>query len=164
MAKRNIISGVGDDCFAPDRTVTREEFVAIIVRALNLSAITEADLPFADVTKEDWCYDSVKIAYQHGIISGKNISEFGKGENISRQDMAVILKNVLDASKIAYEEGTVDFADAEIIAEYAQKAVKILTKMKIINGYEDNTFRSYGLATRAEASKVIYEVLKVLGR
>ena len=50
------------------------------------------------------------------------------------------------------------------IAGYAQRAVNILAETKIINGYEDNTFRPNGLATRAEASKVIYEVLKVLSR
>ena len=164
LAKENIISGIGDDYFAPERNITREEFAAIIVRMLDLSVISEAELPFADVTEDDWCHDVVKIAYQHGIINGKSNSQFGKGESISRQDMAVMLKNVLDVSKIDYEEGTVSFVDMAEIAGYAQRAVNILAETKIINGYEDNTFRPNGLATRAEASKVIYEVLKVLSR
>lgn len=164
LANKNIISGIGDDCFAPERSITREELAAIIVRMLDLSAVFEAELPFADVTEDDWCYEAVKIAYQHGIINGKSASEFGEGESISRQDMAVMLKNVLDVSKIEYAEGTISFADMTEIEEYARKAVNILAEMRIINGYEDNTFRPKDLATRAEASKVIYEMLKVLSR
>ena len=162
LAKRNIISGIGDGFFAPERNITREEFAAIIVRMLGLSVVFEAEPPFDDVSKDDWCYDAVKIAYQHGIISGKSVSEFGKGEYVSRQDMAVMLKNALDVQKVIYEEGTLNFTDSAEILDYAHTAVKALVGMKVINGYEDNTFKPSGLATRAEAAKVIYEVFKVL--
>ncbi len=164
LANKNIISGVGDGYFAPERNITREEFAAIVVRMLNLSAVFETDIPFADVTKDDWCYDAVKIAYQHGIINGKSLNEFGMGENISRQDMAVMLKNVLDVINVEYTESDIDFADMGEIDDYAKKAVGILSGAEIINGYEDSTFRPHGLATRAEAAKVIYEVLKVLNK
>ena len=129
---------------------------------LGLSVVFEAELPFDDVSKDDWCHDAVKIAYQHGIISGKSVSEFGKGEYVSRQDMAVMLKNALEVRKVIYEEGILNFTDSAEILDYAHTSVKVLVGMKIINGYEDNTFRPIGLATRAEAAKVIYEVFKVL--
>ena len=164
LASKKIISGKDNGKFAPSDNITREEFTAIIVRMLGINAKTDASVNFVDVKPGDWYYDSVRIAYQHGIINGISFSEFGAGANISRQDMAVILKNSLDLQEISYEISSSDFDDEEQIAEYAKDAVDVLSSVRVIHGYEDGRFRPNGLATRAEAAKVIYEVMQLLNK
>lgn len=164
LAQRNIISGKGNGEFAPSDYITKEEFTAVVARLLGLTTKTDAELNFNDVSADDWYYGVVKAAYQHGIINGVSLTEFGSGTNISRQDMAVILKNVLDYLNMEYKTESVSFADGANVADYAADAVKVLSAMSIINGYEDGTFRPSGNATRAEASKVIYELMKIINK
>ena len=50
-------------------------------------------------------------------------------------------------------------ADADKIDGYAKAAVELLAGAKIINGYNDGSFRPQGSLTRAEAAKVIYGIV-----
>ena len=51
------------------------------------------------------------------------------------------------------------FADRDDVAEYAGIAVDTLSQLKIINGFDDNTFMPRGYATRAETAVVIDRML-----
>lgn len=155
-----IIDGVGDNNFAPGENITREAFVKIIVNALNIPAPEEdVELPFEDVTDDSWFKEFVVKAYGYGVINGISDTLFGTGNNITRQDMAVIIYNAMGLEDDGEAADVSVFADGAAIADYAQKAVCTLAKMGIINGYDDNTFNPNGHTTRAEAAKVIYMVL-----
>ena len=78
--------------------------------------------------------------------------------------MAVIAANVLSYLNISVSKKNLDFADADNIADYAKDAVSKLTAKGIINGYEDNSFRPEGFATRAEAAKILYGLLPLINR
>ena len=51
------------------------------------------------------------------------------------------------------------FTDKDEISTYAVSAVSYLNMLCVINGYEDNTFRPRALCTRAEAAKIIGDIL-----
>ena len=53
------------------------------------------------------------------------------------------------------------FTDVAEDASYLE-AVTMLSKLGIINGYEDGTFLPDNTITRAEAAKVISELLKLI--
>lgn len=90
---------------------------------------------------------------------------FGIGENITRQDIAVIIMNVMNKKSIILPDVNekADFLDNTQIASYANDAVEKLQKAGIINGYEDNTFRPDENATRAQAAVMIYRLLSSAG-
>ena len=87
-AGKGYINGKSETIFAPNDNITREEFVAIVVRAFEMAA--EGDIDYSDVSVSDWYYEPIRIATNNGIITGSDGS-FGTGNNITRQDMAVIL-------------------------------------------------------------------------
>jgi hypothetical protein len=60
----------------------------------------------------------------------------------------------LNAEK-AYDE----FTDSANIADYAKDSVEALCKSGIVNGMGDGRFEPIGQATRAQAAKVIYEMI-----
>lgn len=160
LYEKKILDGVGDKKFAPGETVTREAFVKLIVNALDVPAPEEAvELPFADVLPDSWFNEFVTKAYGNGIINGISDTMFGTGNNVTRQDMAVIIYNAMATEDDGEAADTSVFTDGASIADYAQKAVCTLAKMGIINGYDDGSFNPNGNATRAEAAKVIYMVL-----
>ncbi len=153
LSKAGIVSGKGDNLFCPDDNITREEFAAIIVRAMNIEDKT-ANVSFSDVKDEHWFASYINAAVAEGIILGKDDGSFGVGENITRQDMAVMINRALKLQ----DEGlkTEAFKDDADISEYAKAAVYNMQNKSIILGFEDESFRPKSFATRAQAAVVIY--------
>ena len=153
-----IINGYEDNTFKPANKVTREEFVKIIISAFDYYD-EEAICSFEDVDSNSWAYKYIASAYQSNIVKGISEAEFGFGEYLSRQDMAVIIYNAMgldsgDDSK---------FEDDGQIADYAKEAVYSLKKSGIINGF-NNQYMPREYATRAEVAKIVYECLSKGGR
>ena len=160
LYEKGVISGKEADKFYPNDTVTREEFVKMIVCAFNISGNINSDMPFTDVDSSSWSYEYVKTAYESGIINGIDDTHFGLGTPITRQDMAVLLSRILENVN-SMENTELKFADSSSIDEYAVKGVSMLSQLKVIAGYEDNTFKPRELCTRAQAARVINSLMKM---
>ena len=162
LADRSIIHGVSEDRFDPSRNITREEFVKILVGALGLSDYEYKGNIFSDASDGDWFVKYINIAADLGIVKGIGNGMFGVGYNITRQDMAVMLYNALQYRNTNMTAGAFKFDDDGEIADYAKEAVGALHEMGAVNGMTETTFVPYGLATRAQAAKIIYSVFKEL--
>ena len=160
LYKKNIVSGIGNNLFNPHGAVLREEFVKMTSVLLNLELNEESESVFADINKDSWYAKYINAAYKNGIIGGISDSEFGVGNKITRQDIAVIIMRALKNKIAEVDETSLEFTDADSISDYAKEAVKTLCTLKVLNGYEDGTFRPTGFATRAETAKIIYSVMK----
>lgn len=157
LAKKGILSGKGDGKFHPNDIVTREEFVKIIVEAIDIYE-KDATVDFDDVAADRWSYSYIASAYRAGIIQGTSDREFSPAGQMSRQDMAVIMLRVADLLGIELK-GSAKFSDDAAIASYAKEAVKKLAGAGIINGVGNNEFSPRTTVTRAQAAKVVYELL-----
>jgi len=160
LALRGIVNGVGDNMFAPDYNVTREQFVRMVVNVLGLTKSGTAT-NFADVDESEWYAPYIAVAAENGIIKGIADDEFGVGLHITRQDMATIKHRALD---LELNENEMPFTDAEHIAYYAETAVAALYGANLITGYPDGTFRPRSNLTRAEAATIIYRALEHMAR
>ena len=158
LAKRGVINGKSEKIFAPDDTVTREEFVKMVVLALNITA-EDTNCNFTDVRDDTWYREYIGRAVGSGIVKGLGDGTFGVGENISRQDIAVILWNAIENKTRA--GNAIAFDDNVNVSDYAKEAVNAMRYLKIIDGYEDNTFRPNNAATRAEAAKLLYKAVQI---
>lgn len=165
LYNKGVIDGIGDKEFAPEQTVTREQFVKI-ASALCTMPETPSDAGFEDVVSGSWYEKYVNGAKAISLISGKDEKTFGVGENITRQDAAVVLFNALKISKPEAVEGiSIDelgFADSDSISAYALYAVSVLNKLGVINGDNNGYFNPTANATRAEAAVMINKVLKLI--
>lgn len=157
---KGIINGTGDNKFSPNMNVKREEFAKMLTKAFKVDLVSSEQF-FEDVSPEDWCYDFVNSLYLSGASKGISDKLFGKGENITRQDLCVMICRMADIAGGYFENtnNAADFADGDNIADYAKESVGRMQTAGIVSGYEDNTFLPNGFATRAEAAKIIYETL-----
>ncbi len=150
---KGIVNGKADTIFAPNDSITREEFVAILVRALGYDE-KSSDIVFSDVDPDAWYSDVIGAAVLKGIVIGKEDGSFGIGENITRQDIAVMLYRALNLS------GGIDlsdtFSDDSEISDYAKNPVYTLRSKEIFSGFSDGSFKPKDYATRAQAAVVIY--------
>ena len=151
LCEANVISGTGDGKFEPDREVTREEFVKMLVNAMGFD-VTDGNTGFSDVENGAWYENYIKTAVDNGIVSGISENEFGVGEKITRQDMAVMIFRAL---KLEENEDS-EFADDADISDYAKTAVYAVKNAGIISGMGDNMFLPKAFATRAQAAQMIY--------
>lgn len=158
LYQMGIVNGKEDGIFDPFGNVTREEFAAMIVRALGLSG--GSDGGFADVAASRWSSAAISAAKESGIVDGIGENMFAPEDNILRQDMAVIACRAAKLSGVELDEtATLSFDDKENIAEYARTSVAALNGAGIITG-SDNMFYPNDCTTRAEAAVVIYRLLE----
>lgn len=157
LYSRGIISGYGEGVFAPGREITREEFVAVLVRAFDIKE-NASDVGFADINADKWYHKAVCSAANAGIVSGVAQNEFGVGRSITRQDIAVMLYRCLDL-QTKPEFDAECFSDIGSVSEYAKEAVSAMKSLGYISGYEDASFKPEKTATRAEASQILYLIL-----
>jgi hypothetical protein len=148
------VGGYPDGSFKPDKSITRAEFVTVLVKAFNLSS--KGGKVFAD-TANHWAKESIAAAASNGIVSGYDGNTFGPNDLISREQMAAM---IVRAAKLnTATEGT-NFADRASVSGWARNAVAAATLNRVMNGYPDNTFRPGNNATRAEAVTVIANAVK----
>ena len=162
FAVNNWIIGKEDGMFAPNDSITREEFVKIAVNAFGLYD-DNAVCNFNDTSVDDWHYRYIGSALNMGLVNGITEDDFGTGKTITRQDMAVIIYRIAQKIGLQFtDDGEyIPFADEELISNYAAEAVAELAKSGIINGVGNNSFLPGGNATRAEAVKMLYEAYKL---
>ncbi len=163
LKDKGIIAGKTATEFCPNDNITREEFVKLVAAMTGIELTSEA-LPFSDTDDSAWYAPYLGAAYKGGIVKGSNDGSFGVGNPITRQDIAVMLVRAAEtvgADLAAVKEKT-EFADALAISDYAKDAVEKLQLSGVISGYTDGSVKPLGLATRAEAAQMIYNVILLL--
>ena len=162
LKKQGIVSGDGDNTFRPEDNISREEFLKMLLGALKIKTVADTDVSFADVAQSDWSYPYIATGVKIGIVKGISETEFGAGQNVTREDMSVLCDRALTYMEKTLDEtaDVVEFADAGQISDYAVQSVVQMQKFGVINGYEDGTFCPQNNASRAEAAKIIYMIEK----
>lgn len=159
LASQGKIAGVSENLFEPERNITRAEFAKLI--AIQFFAGEENIRPsFVDVKDADWFYAYVAKLEKNNVLQGDGNGLFNPNAYITRQDAVVMIKRAADSSGKSYTGfgSTEGFSDNEKISSYAQNAVKWACAANIINGMPDGTFAPLHLLTRAESSKLIYNL------
>lgn len=157
LTYRGVLNGKGDMLFAPNDNITREEFAKVICEGFKFNLVDE-DCPFEDVSEDDWSYRYVRSAYIAGIVNGISDTEFGYGQNITREDLCVMIERTLKAGSLTVSENSeanISFADDDSISDYAKESVYNLAAAGIVSGDGEN-FNPKAYATRAEAAKIVY--------
>lgn len=152
LASLGIINGMGDGTFAPNDNVTREQFAKMIVMCMGYTVNESATSSFSDVVAGEWYAPFVAAAANNNLITGFEDGTFGVGQNITRQDMAVIIYRALGSPN---PSSTGSFSDDAEIGDYAKLAVYSLVEIGIINGMGDGTFAPQATATRAQAAQML---------
>ncbi|WP_338593396.1 immunoglobulin-like domain-containing protein [Paenibacillus sp. Y5S-9] len=162
LGARGIVKGVGDGEFNPNGQVTRAEFITMLMKLFELSD-ESATTSFNDVKQGEWYHGNIATAQKLGIVNGKPDGRFGVHENITREDMAVMVYKAIQIKQLALASGEATaFKDVANIASYAKQAVEAIQRAGIINGVGNDEFAPKKNASRAEAAVMIYNVLGLM--
>jgi len=152
--------------FSPNMAVTRGMIVTLLYHLEGDPDVGDgaSGIPFTDVLADTWYTDAVIWAYNNGIVSGYGNDLFGPEDNITREQMAVIIINYQQYSDKIPPDILMssEFADRYDISDWAIEAVNMLTKQGIITGKPGNLFDPQGEATRAELAVMLRKFLESL--
>lgn len=154
--KLGFVSGYNDGTFKPDRTITRAEFATILNNAMNIENIVSIKL--SDVYTKDWYYNQVQKSVAVGFFSGYQDNTFRPNNPITRQEAAKVINGAITAGNID-GDGAINLKDYNSIQEWAKSSVNLAYNKSYIMGYPDKTYKPTRALTRAEAVKIIYEIL-----
>ncbi|TCK98427.1 S-layer family protein [Natranaerovirga hydrolytica] len=160
LANKGIVSGKGNNLFAPLDNITRAEVATLVVRLFELTG-TENALEFNDLTGDEWYANYVDIATSNGIVSGYEDGTFRGDDLITRQELSVMVHNALKITnqELSNNPDKESLLDTDEISGFAVEAVEALYKADVINGYPDKTFKPVNNALRAETAVIIYNIL-----
>ena len=139
--------------------ITRAEFCGIAVNAYKAvsgkAVFASGKKPFRD------CDDpNVVAAYELGLISGRGDGVFDPDAEIERQDLCMMLYNILntagiDAPAIAGDACVEDYPDVSEINDYAVDAMITMVDYTVVNGItiagQPATLSPSSTATREQA-------------
>lgn len=139
--------------------ITRREFCSIAVNVYKTvtgkAVFASGKKPFRD------CDDpSVVAAYELGLISGRGNGIFDPDSSIERQDLCVMLNNVISVANIdaparAGDACLEDYPDVASINSYAMEAMVRMVDYAVVGGIAHNdgsaTLSPDGTATREQA-------------
>ena len=156
MYKAGIVSGVTQNTFEPDRSITRAEFATLIAKALKLE---NAKADFADVTDE-WFAAFVGAAAKAGIIAGSD-GFFRPNDTITREEMAVIVVKAYEYLGKTSQNAELGFTDNDEISVWATEFVEKAVGVGLISGMGDGSFGPKASATRAQSASLVKRLLNV---
>ncbi len=149
MASKGIVSGYENGAFSPEKSVTRAEFVTMLIKSLDLDLVT-AGKSFKDISANNWANQYIETAYTNGIVKGTD-GKFNPDAKITRAEMAVMIANAMKLS------GNSSVKVSKDTPAWATDAISAVMSDGLMAG-NDGQFRPNDLANRAESATVIYKV------
>lgn len=157
LSYMDIMKGYSSTSMLPEKAISREEFVAMLVRAIGIPTDDEFAESYSDVTDKHWSHKYVTAAKENGLLTIFSGYYFYPYREITREEMAVITAKAVQNADVNGEK--LSFSD---IPQYYRhkESIDLVTELGIIKGLPDGRFGPKGKATRAQAAAVIGRVLR----
>ncbi len=152
----------GGKSFSPNGKLTREQFTQVLYAYEGKPEVTNMS-GFSDVDPKAWYAKSVYWAKEKGITGGKPNGTFGVNENISRQDLAVMLytyAKIKNYDLTKNDTALDNFDDKGKVSNYAKDAMKWAVTQGVISGKGNGKVDPIGTATRAECATMIMKLIE----
>ena len=163
--EKGIMTGLSETSFGAYDNLARAQFALILYRMNDEPAVT-FEQKFHDVPANIWYTDAVLWASDEGVVTGYSNGNFGPGDNINREQMAVMMYRYANSKgyDTSQKADISKFNDASRVSDFAQEAMKWAYGNGIITGkYNETALEPQGNATRAECATIITRFLDQYG-
>ena len=157
VLNRSYMVGTEPGRFEPDTIMTRAQMVTLLSR-IDGSAPLGTGVKFDDVKATAWYAAPVAWAAEHGVGLGYGDGCFGPGDELTREQLAVMLYRYADAAAAGTAELS-RYADGGMVSPWAAEAMRWAVEAGILEGNDKGLLLPRGSASRAEAAAMIYRFL-----
>lgn len=153
------MQGYEDGEFKPDRSVSRAEYLVMLMRHLKLEG-NEQQLQFTDQENiAERARQAIAQAVAAKIVSGYEDGSFRPDRTVTRLEMAVIVARAIDSSAASTSASSTPFADDGDIPGWAKGSVQFVFNNGLMQGRDGGLFVPHAPVTRAEAATVLIRLL-----
>jgi hypothetical protein len=155
-----VAAGRPDGTFAPDASVTREEFAKMLVLAAGLAPDSRLPVGFADVAEISvWARPYVATARAAGLINGVGGNRFAPRGLVTRAQALVMITRVLSPG--ATQSGQTGFSDDGQIPEWARVGVTVAVTRAICSVSDGRALQPELPCTRAIVARFLARYLDI---
>jgi hypothetical protein len=151
------MSGYGEKKFGPNDNLSRTQLIQILYSKEGKPAVV-GSASFTDVQSGQWYTDAVNWAVSGNLISGYGDGSFGPNDNITREQLAMILWRYAGSPAATQQE--LSFADTDQISSYAMEALKWAYENGILSGKDNNRLDPQGAASRAQFAQMMMRLME----
>ena len=156
-----IVGGISATEYGVDQPIRRGDFMLMLYGAVGRPAVSSG-ATFTDVSSGDYYYTAVSWAQENGLASGTGEGRFSSEATITREQAFTILRQAMpllgkecpDASLSVLDQ----FADKELIADYARQHTATLVAQGVVAGKETGV-DPQGSLTRAEMAVLLHKII-----
>ena len=157
-AQSGFMSGYQNGNFGPNDSLKRQDFVVILanIAKADLSKYQNTDSKLKDVKKGAYYAAAVNWAVDKNIIAGYDNGNFGVNDNITREQIAVILYRYKNEPAVGNITSTLSkFSDYKNTSAFAVPAMAWAVQQGAISGNDDGTLAPTKTASRAQIASII---------
>lgn len=165
LALQGIIQGDDRGRYNPESKVSQQDAVILAIRMMGLeqeALDVKTDNTVLPFTVTDYARGYVITAIEHGLIVIREETSSGSGTSwgtreASREWVAKLVIRALDRQSEANNKKSQSsgFADNNNISDDAVGYINEAVSLKIVDGFEDNTFKPKQAVTRAQMATFI---------
>ena len=156
-SENGLMGGYGNGKFGPNDNLSRAQFAQILFNKEGRPVVNYL-LRYNDVVDGAWYTEAVRWATSQGVVSGYGNGMFGPNDNITREQLAVMLWRY--AGSPAATDKELHFTDADKASGYALEALRWAVENGVMGGYGNGQLAPQGLATRAQVAQMLMNFLK----
>lgn len=160
MVSRGVLVGTSEKEFSPDLSISRA-MVTEVFRRLATDKNAGENVKFEDVKDDAWYAESVKWAAFMNIIKGYENGTFKPNQKVTRQEFAIMICRMLDASKIELPKGSkVDLTQFGSLENWSKDAVIRVLQEGLLKIEPNGEFGPKSLVSRKELALVLDKIVK----
>lgn len=151
-----LMVGTSEDEFSPYAGTTRGMIATMLYRLEGEPTNSQAT-EINDVKSDKWYAEGIAWAKRKGLIVGYEDGTFKPDQNVTRQEMCVILERyaIYKGYDVSKKNSLLDFTDYEDVSSWAVNSVKWTVGNDIIKGKEKKRLDPKGIALRAEVCAMV---------
>lgn len=157
VSKNGLMNGSSGNLFEPDANLSRAMLTQILYNKEGKPTVTSSSR-FTDVSSDVWYTDAVNWAAVNGIVGGYGNGLFGPNDNVTREQLAVMLWRYIGSPTATNKD--LKFSDASEAGGYALDALRWAVENGVINGKDGGALTPKSLATRAQVAQMLKNYLE----
>ena len=156
VSANSLMDGVGGGNFAPYASTNRAMVVTILWRLEGKPAAINGT--FRDVPTGMWYTEAISWAAANGIVTGYSADTFGPLDNVTREQMAVILYRYAGYKgyDVSQRADLSHYGDSAKVSAWAKDGLSWANAKGLISGMPNQTLEPQNSALRCQTAAILH--------